>query len=83
MAVRTTGTSRTNTGRSRTTMTQKDKILNRLARGQTLTVAQAEKMNIMSLSSRVNELRKDGHPITSVPYRTRDGRTVVRYSLAG
>lgn len=62
--------------------TQLERILNTLKLGKTMTQAQARTRGIRSLSSRVNELRNQGVSITSVPYRNRDGRTVVRYQLA-
>lgn len=61
---------------------QKARIMKILATGRKLTQAQARTYNIMSLSSRVNELRRADVPINSLPYRRRDGRTVVQYQLA-
>jgi hypothetical protein len=60
---------------------QKDRVLKMLRGGKTLTQAQARTYNILSLSARVNELRREGVPIASVPVR-RQGRTVVRYVMA-
>jgi hypothetical protein len=67
-------------------VTQKARILKTLARRK-LTQEQAKRdLKIMSLSSRVRELRDDGYPILSHPYMRKldNGRkvTAVRYSLA-
>jgi hypothetical protein len=67
-------------------LTQKQRILKTLARRK-LTQQQAKRdLKIMSLSSRVRELRDDGYPVLSHPYMRKlpDGRkvTAVRYSLA-
>jgi hypothetical protein len=62
--------------------TQKDRILTTLRQGKTLTQAQARARGIMSLSSRVNELRQSGVSIASTAYQNRAGQTVVRYSLS-
>jgi len=63
-------------------LSQKQRIMNILNSGRKLTQAQARTYNIMSLSSRVNELRRDhNEPIDSVPYRRRkDHRMIVQYS---
>jgi hypothetical protein len=66
---------------TKTKLTQKQKILNRLSRGGTLTQVQATKMGITSVSSRMNELRKDGHPIVTTPYRNAQKRMAARYSM--
>lgn len=60
---------------------QLDRILTTLRSGKSMTQAQARARGIKSLSSRVNELRNQGVPISSVPYRNREGRTVVQYRL--
>jgi Helix-turn-helix domain len=67
-------------------LTQKQRILKTL-KSRKLTQEQAkQRFGIMSLSSRVRELRDDGFPIISHPYQRKlpDGRkvTAVRYSLA-
>lgn len=66
---------------ARVKQTQKDRVLNRLREGKTLTQAQARTWNILSLSSTVTKLRRAGHPIDTEPFRNRRGRTVSRYSL--
>jgi hypothetical protein len=60
---------------------QTERVLAELRKGRTLTQAQARTRGIMSLSSRVNELRQKGVPIASVPYRNKAGRTVVQYRM--
>ena len=60
--------------------TQNERILNLLVRGKKLTQAQARTYNIASLSSRVNELRKAGHEISTTPV-VRRGRVVAQYHL--
>jgi len=60
---------------------QNERVLKTLREGKTLTQAQARTRGILSLSSRVNELRQAGVRIASVPYRNRSGRTVVRYQM--
>jgi hypothetical protein len=68
---------------TRVVLTQKQRVLKLLRAGRKLTQAQArEKFGIMSLSSRVNELRHDGVSITATPYRQKDRPTVVKYHLA-
>lgn len=72
----------TKTTRPKTTKpSQLERIMATLRKGQTLTQAQARTRGIMSLSSRVNELRQAGEPIASVVYTNRSGRKVVRYQL--
>jgi hypothetical protein len=62
---------------------QKERVLKLLQAGKALTQAQARATyRIASLSSRVNELRRAGVPITSTPFRHRNGRVVVRYEMA-
>lgn len=61
---------------------QNQRVREVLQSGKSLTQAQARTRGIMSLSSRVNELRQSGVAIDSVPYTNRDGRTVVRYQLS-
>lgn len=70
-------------GSSKTTKpSQLDRIMSTLRSGKSMTQAQARTRGIKSLSARVNELRQQGESISSVPYRNRDGRTVVQYRLA-
>lgn len=61
--------------------TQLERIMLTLRKGGTLTQAQARTRGIMSLSSRVSELRQAGEPITSDVYTNKQGRTVVKYRL--
>ncbi len=61
--------------------TQKEWVLSYLRNGRTLTQAQARTYRIASLSSRVNELRRAGVPITSTPFVNRKNRKVVRYEM--
>lgn len=68
--------------KSKTRANQKQRILEILGTGRKLTQAQAKNnYNILSLSSRVNELRRSGVAINSVPYRNKTGRTVVQYQM--
>jgi Helix-turn-helix domain len=62
--------------------TQKEKILEVLGSGRKLTQKQARATyKIQSLSSRVSELRDDGHQIDTVPYTDKSGHTVVQYVM--
>lgn len=61
---------------------QKERVLKLLRDGKTLTQAQARATyKISKLSARVSELRRDNVPITSTPFRHRNGRVVVRYEM--
>lgn len=66
-------------------VSQKTDILNHLKRFRTLTVLQAFALyGVTSLSSRLNELRKEGHCIggISIRVKTRRGHaTVVQHYL--
>jgi hypothetical protein len=66
---------------SKVKLTQKERIMKTLLAGGRITQAQARNRGIMSLSSRVNELRHDGVPIKSSPYINRKGYTAVQYHL--
>jgi hypothetical protein len=68
------------TKRPVTKPTQLERVMGYL-RKHPMTQAQARTWGIMSLSSRVNELRQAGEPITSTVYTNRQGRKVVRYQL--
>lgn len=62
-------------------LTQKQRILNLLNKGKRITQAQARTYNILSLSSRINELRRAGHEISVTPVKRRDGRIVAQYHM--
>lgn len=70
-----------------TTTSQREKILKYLMSGKTLTQEQARnRWGIESPSSRINELRKQGHKVVSTrKTRRADGqrRSYVSYSLLG
>lgn len=62
--------------------TQLARIKSKLEKAGSITQADAVRMGIQSLSSRISELRRQGHPISNKPYM-RGGREHVRYVLAG
>ena len=62
--------------------TQCGKLLRAFQRGESLTVAEAlSKYGCYALSQRVGELKRQGWPIASEPYKTPSGATVARYYL--
>lgn len=62
--------------------TQRDKILAYLKKNGTLTVREAiVELNIMSAPKRIEELRKEGHPITLDWARTPSGSRYGVYRL--
>lgn len=66
-------------------MTQLEWLLNHFRKGRTITVLQAHREGICSLSKRVCELKEAGHAIKGprVPVKSRFGRKVkvARYGL--
>ena len=64
-------------------MTQNEKVLNYLNKGNTLTARQAaSRFGIANLRARIHELREDGYKIASTPVTFRDtGAEGVAYSL--
>lgn len=65
---------------------QTDDVLNYLMKGKSLTHREVEdELGVMRLASRINELKKRGHKIKSVPekVKARNGRStyISRYSL--
>jgi len=64
-------------------MTQRERVLNVLKAGRTLTAAEAlSRYGIANLRARIDELRQDGVRINSVPYTKRNGARAVKYELA-
>lgn len=62
--------------------TQRDKILSYLRQNGTLTVREAiTELNIMSAPKRIEELRKEGYPITLDWVRTENGSRYGVYRL--
>lgn len=62
--------------------TQKNKILKWLLRGRKLTpLAALEKFQCLCLSSRIRDLRKEGHDIKTRMIKTATGKWVAEYSL--
>jgi len=64
---------------------QREKVLALLQSGKSLTQAQGRQRGIQSLSSRVNELRRQDVPITSERFTKKvDGKkfSFVRYTLS-
>lgn len=65
-------------------MTQCDRILEHLAAGGTLTVAEAlTRFGCYALSQRCTDLRRDGVPIVSEMVKLPNGKRVARYKLGG
>jgi hypothetical protein len=65
-----------------TKKTQKEKILTWLKSGKTLTQLQAlKRFQCQALSSRINNLRDDGHKIHTEMIETVTGKWVAQYSL--
>lgn len=63
-------------------MAAKDKILNFLTSGKTLTVAQARfQYGIKNVGARIHELRSDGHSIYTNHRTLKDGRKIAEYRL--
>jgi hypothetical protein len=64
-------------------MTQRERVLNVLKSGRTLTAAEAlSRYGIVNLRARIDELRQDGVRINSVPYTKKTGARAVKYALA-
>jgi hypothetical protein len=64
-------------------MTQRERVLNVLKSGRTLTAAEAlSRYGIVNLRARIDELRQDGVRINSVPYTKKTGARAVKYTLA-
>lgn len=66
-------------------MTQSEKIINYMKTHGSITARQAYHMGIMRLASRISDLKREGHKITSetVKVKNRDGSSsyVSKYSL--
>ena len=63
--------------------TQCGKLLRAFQRGESLTVAEAlTKYGIYALSQRCGELKLDGWPIVSEPFKTAGGARVAKYYMA-
>lgn len=63
-------------------MSAKEKILNYLSNGNTLTVRQAKaRFGIENVSARVDELRKEGHAIYTNTKTTSNGNKITYYRL--
>lgn len=66
-------------------MTQSEKIINYMKTHGSITARQAYQMGIMRLASRISDLKREGHKITSetVKVKNRDGSSsyVSKYSL--
>jgi len=67
-----------------TTVTQTEKVINYLSKGNTLTSKQAAaRFGIKNLRARITELRAKGYKIVSESITFKDtGATGVRYSLS-
>lgn len=64
-------------------MTQRERVLNILRSGRTLTAAEAlSRYGIVNLRARIDELRQEGVRINSVPYTRKTGSRAVKYVLA-
>ena len=64
-------------------MTQRERVLNVLKSGRTLTAAEAlSRYGIANLRARIDELRQEGVRINSVPYVKKTGARAVKYVLA-
>ena len=66
-------------------MTQSEKIINYMKTHGSITARQAYHMGIMRLASRISDLKREGHKITSetIKVKNRDGSSsyVSKYSL--
>lgn len=65
-------------------MSQESEILRRLSNGETLTPIEAladPSIRSFRLAARIENLRRDGHDIETVPIHTGTGRTVAGYRL--
>jgi hypothetical protein len=64
-------------------MTQRERVLNVLKSGRTLTAAEAlSRYGIVNLRARIDELRQEGFRINSVPYTKKNGARAVKYEMA-
>lgn len=68
---------------ARQKMTQKERVLNHLERGNNLTQLQAlNRFGCMRLASIVNKLKNEGHKIqTEMVYNKRNGKTYASYAM--
>lgn len=64
-------------------MTQRERVLNVLRSGRTLTAAEAlSRYGIVNLRARIDELRQEGVRITSTFYTKKNGARAVKYALS-
>jgi len=62
--------------------TQSQKILKYLQDNESITALEAlDQFGCFRLAARINDLKKEGHDISSVPVKTPKGATISSYSL--